>query len=307
MSGHPSPGAVAPAAGILSGSRSTAGSPAVFPVLLGLPVLAWQIVFFAGPLLFLVVITFWQVKSFRLSPAFVLDNWEKVLTSTAFQRALGHTLTVAGTTTVLATLIALPAAYTIAFRLAPRLRDLAVAFLVVPVFSSYILRIYAWQVVLSPQGVINGVAGLLGLEPLPLLGGGLALQVGLLTLTLPIAVLILTFGFAGVDRTLIEAAENLGCRRSRVVAHVLLPAIRPAIALSATTSFLLAFGDYVSPLFMTGSKPPTLSIVVVDTVKSGSQWPRASVVGVAMLLILIAALGLGQLLSRRARFGKGAH
>lgn len=305
MSGHPPPGAAASAGGVLSGSRSTAGSPAVFPVLLGLPVLLWQLVFFAGPLVFLVVITFWQVKSFRLAPALVLDNWEKVLTSTAFLRALGHTLTVAGTTTVLATLIALPAAYTIAFRLPSRLRDFAVAFLIVPVFSSYILRIYAWQVVLSPQGVINGIAGLFGIEPLPLLGGALALQVGLLTLTLPIAVLILTFGFAGVDRTLIEAAENLGCRRSRVIAHVLLPAIRPAIALAATTSFLLAFGDYASPLFMTGSKPPTLSIVVVDTVKSGSQWPRASVVGVSMLLILVAVLALGQLLSRRARSGKG--
>ncbi|WP_181702523.1 ABC transporter permease [Chthonobacter albigriseus] len=305
MTGSPPPGAADRPGSFFIGSRSTAGSPAVFPVLLGLPVLLWQLIFFAGPLVFLVVITFWQVKSFRLSPAFVADNWEKVLTSTAFLRALGHTLTVAGTTTVLATAIALPAAYTIAFRLPPRLRDFAVAFLVVPVFSSYILRIYAWQVVLSPQGVINGIAGLVGIEPLPLLGGAFSLQIGLLTLTLPIAVLILTFGFAGVDRTLIEAAENLGCRRSRVVAHVLLPAIRPAIALAATTSFLLAFGDYVSPLFMTGSKPPTLSIVVVDTVKSGSQWPRASVVGVSMLLILVAVLALGQLLSRRTRLRRG--
>ncbi|MBB3771989.1 ABC-type spermidine/putrescine transport system permease subunit I [Angulomicrobium tetraedrale] len=275
-----------------------AGSPKVLPAVLGLPVLLWQAVFFAAPLVFLVIVTFWQVKAFRLEPAFVLDNWTRILFSTTFQRALVHTIAVAGTTTVLALLIAFPAAYTIAFRLNARARDLAVAFLIVPVFSSYMLRIYAWQIVLSPEGIINALAGAVGIGPLPLLGGAVSLQVGLLTLTLPIAMLILVFAMAGIDRTLIEAAENLGCRRARVIAHVILPSLRPAIALTATTSFLLAFGDYISPLFMTGSKPPTLSILIVDTVKSGSQWPRASVIGVSMLVMLALVLGLGQWLAR---------
>ncbi|GAB4069239.1 ABC transporter permease [Ancylobacter sonchi] len=287
------------------GRPRMAGSPAVLPAVLGLPVLLWQAVFFAAPLVFLVVVTFWQVKAFRLEPAFVLDNWSRILFSATFQRALVHTFAVAGTTTVLAVALAFPAAYTIAFRLSPRMRDLVVAFLVVPVFSSYMLRIYAWQIVLSPEGMINALLGLTGVGPLPLLGGAFSLQVGLLTLTLPIAVLILVFAMAGIDRTLIEAAENLGCRRARVIMHVIAPSVRPAIMLSATTSFLLAFGDYVSPLFMTGSKPPTLSILIVDTVKSGSQWPRASVIGVAMLVMLALVLGIGQWLSsgRTARRG----
>jgi spermidine/putrescine transport system permease protein len=282
----------------------TAGSPAVVPAVLGLPVAIWQAVFFIAPLAFLVIITFWQVKSFRLEPAFVLDNWSRVLSSTAFHRALTHTFAVATTTTVLAVLIAFPIAYTIAFRLPARLRDLIVAFLIVPIFSSYILRIYAWQIVLSPEGVVNSLLSGLGIGPLPLLGGTLSLQIGLLTLTLPVAVLILTFALSAVDPTLIEAAENLGCRRSRVIAHVLIPAVKPAIILAATTTFLLSFGDYISPLFMTGSKPPTLSILIVDTVKSGSQWPRASVIGVAMLAILIVIFLAGQLIGARRLFAR---
>ncbi|MCW1842445.1 ABC transporter permease [Prosthecomicrobium hirschii] len=265
------------------------------PVALGLPVLAWQAVFFLAPLVFLVVITFWQVRSFRLEPAFVLDNWTRILWSTPFHRALGHTLQVAATTTVLALLLALPLAYTIAFRLSARVRDLAVSLLVVPVFSSYMLRIYAWQVVLGADGIANAVLGAIGIPKLQLLGGAFSLQVGLLTLTLPVAVLILVFAMVGVDRTLIEAAENLGCRRAQVIARVLIPSIRPAIVLAGTTTFLLAFGDYIGPLFMTGSKPPTLSILLVDTVKSGSQWPRASVVGVSMLVILVLVFALGRL------------
>jgi spermidine/putrescine transport system permease protein/putrescine transport system permease protein len=291
----------------------TAASPAVLPTALGLPVTAWQVVFFAAPLLFLIVITFWQVRSFRLEPAFVTDNWSRILGSTIFYRALTHTLAVSVTTTILALAIAFPAAYTISFRLPARLRDLTVGFLIVPIFSSYLLRIYAWQIMLSPQGIANSLIAGVGGRPLELLGGDFSMQVGMLTLTLPVVVLILVFALSGLDRTLIEAAENLGCRRIRVIAHVILPVIRPALMLAGSTAFLLSFGDYISPLFMTGSKPPTLSILIVDTVKSGAQWPRASVIGVAMLAILAVVFGLSRLLgeagiprSIRQRFAKAA-
>jgi spermidine/putrescine transport system permease protein len=274
----------------------------LLPLWLGVPVVAWQLVFFVAPLLFLCVITFWQVRSFRLKPALSLDNWSRILGSQTFHKALLHSGVVASTTTVLALAIALPAAYTIALRLSPRLRDVALSLLVIPVFSSYLLRIYAWQIVLSPQGLVNSLLGLLGIGALPLLGGAVSMQIGLLTLTLPIAVLILVFAFSGVDPALAEAAANLGCRRSRVIRHVLLPAIRPGLVLAASSTFLLAFADYVSPVFMTGSNPPTLAILIVDTVKSGSQWPRASVIGVCMLLLLVGVLAVG----RRLGVGKSA-
>lgn len=276
-------------------------SPRLLPLGLGLPVAGWQIVFFAAPLAFLLVITFWKVENYRLAPAFSLANWERVLTSTPFQRALVHTVSVAGTTTALALVLAFPAAYVIALRLSPRARDLAVAALIVSVFSSYILRVYAWQVLLSPEGVFNVALTALGLPPQAMLGNAFALQVGLLTLTLPIAVLIVVFALSAVDRTLIEAAANLGCSPARTIRAVLIPAVRPAILLAATTTFLLAFGDYASPVFLGGGRPPTLSILIVDTVKSGSQWPRASVIGVAMLVILGLVFVLGQLLARGRR------
>lgn len=153
----------------------------------------------------------------------------------------------AGLTTVLAILLAFPAAYVISLKLGPRARRLAV---------------------------------------------------GLLTLTLPVATLVLIFGLSAVDRTLIEASENLGCPPLRVIFNVLIPAVRPAILVASVTVFLLSFGDYVSPVFLGGSRPPTLSILIVGTVKSGSQWPRASVIGVAMLAILSLAFVAAQLVSR---------
>lgn len=279
------------------GRRRRFRAPAM-PTLLGGPVLAWQLVFFAGPLLFLVIVTFWEVRNFRLSPALVLDNWSTALSSATFRRALFYTFQVALTTTALSIALALPAAYTIAFRLPRRVSSLAISFLIVPIFTSYILRVYAWQIVLSPSGIANSILAQYGVSPLPLLGNAFSLQIGLLTITLPITTIILAIAMLGVDRTLLEAAENLGYRRGRVIIHVLLPSIRTGILLAAITVFLLAFGDFVSTVFLRGSRPPTLAVLIVDTVKSGSQWPRASVIGVSMLAILAVLFAASRLLYR---------
>ncbi len=257
------------------GSRAARAGASPAPIILGLPVLVWQTIFFLLPLLFLLVITFWKVANFRLSRPLCSTTGKRSSRPAPYlPRARTHDRGFS-LTTVLGLLISLPVARTIAFRLSPRHRDLAIALLIIPIFSSYILRVYAWQIVLSPQGIINSLTGLIGFPPLPLLGGGFALQIGLLTLTLPLAILILVFALAGLDRTWLEAAQNMGCGRWQIFRHVVLPAIRPALFLAGTTIFLIAFGDYVSPVFLTGSKPPTLSILIVDTVKSGSQWPRA--------------------------------
>lgn len=284
-----------------SGGRGTRRARAALPLLLGLPVALWQVAFFVLPLAFLVVVTFWKVRNFRLAPAFDLANWEKVLTSTPFQRALVYTAEVALVATVLSMLLAFPAAHAIALRLSARARGRWIAFLIIPVFSSYILKVYAWQVVLSPGGLVNTGLALLGLPAADLLGGTLSLNIGLLTLTLPVVTLILTFALMGMDHSLIEAARNLGASKVQVLTQVTLPAIKPGLGLAGVTAFLLSFGDYASPVFLTGSNPPTLAILIVDTVKSGSQWPRASVIGVSMLAILALAFVLVQALTQKRK------
>jgi spermidine/putrescine transport system permease protein len=273
------------------------------PILLGVPVALWQCAFFVLPLVFLVVITFWKVKNFKLEPAFDFGNWEKVLTSTPFQRALVYTFEVAAITTVLAMLFAFPAAHAIALRLSEKARARWIAFLIIPIFSSYILKVYAWQVVLSPGGIVNVVFEWLGLPAVDLLGGAFSLYVGLLTLTLPVVTLILVFSMMGLDRTQLEAARNLGASNWQVLTQVTLPAIKSGLGLAGVTAFLMSFGDYASPVFLTGSNPPTLSILIVDTVKSGSQWPRASVVGVSMLAILVVAFVLVQIATQKRKVG----
>ena len=92
---------------------------------------------------------------------------------------------------------------------------------------------------------------------------------------------------ANVDRNLVEAAHNLGCGRLRTVFSVIIPLAKVGIIIAAVFTFILSFGDFVSPYYLGGSKPPTLSILIIDTTKSGQQWPRAAVVAITMIVTLL--------------------
>ena len=112
-----------------------------------------------------------------------------------------------------------------------------------------------------------------------------------------------TFSLANVDRSLIEAAHNLGCGRLRTVFTVIVPLAKTGIIIGAVFCFILSFGDFVSPYYLGGSKPPTLSILIIDTTKSGQQWPKAAVVAVTMVitLLVVALAAVGAAYSRRVR------
>ena len=149
------------------------------------------------------------------------------------------------------------------------------------------MRVYSWQTVLSDNGLLNAAFGYVGLGPFDMLNTLFGTLVGYLTLTLPLVVLLQFFSMSNVDRNLIEAAHNLGCGRIRTVFQVIIPSAKIGLILAATFAFILCFGDLVSPSSLGGSKPPTLSILIVDTVKQGNHWPRAAVVAVVMVLTLI--------------------
>jgi len=188
----------------------------------------------------------------------------------------------------LVSLIAFPCSYMLAFRAPFSLRWFAVFLLITPFFTSYLVRSYSWKVVLTGNGIVNAGLGFLGLCPFDMVNNLFGTMVGYLTLTLPLVVLLQLFSLAYVDRNLVEAAHNLGCTAIKTVFLIVMPAARVGIVLAATFAFILSFGDYVSPSLLGGSKPPTLSVLMVDVVKSGANWPQASVVAVMMIVTLLA-------------------
>ncbi len=260
----------------------------VFAISWRVPLIAWQVAFFVGPLLFMIIISFFLVKNYRMIEAFEFVNWLKMLQRATFWDSFGYTLFLASLSTALVSLIAFPASYGLAFKISSGGRRWAIFLLIVPFFTSYLVRIFSWYVVLAEAGPLNAVIGFIGLGPYTMLNTAFGTVVGYMTLTLPLVVILQTFSLSNIDKRCIEAAQNLGCGIMRMIPEVILPMAKTGLIVAALFCFILSFGDFVSPYYLGGSKPPTLPILIIDTTKSGQQWPRAAVVAVMMMLTLFS-------------------
>lgn len=263
-------------------------SLSLYGLTFSLPLLLWQLVFFVFPLVFLVALSFWTVRNFRMQPDFDTVNWATMYGRAIFWQAYATTLAMAGAAAALSSVLAFPCSYALAFKLSDAARRWAVFLMVIPFFTSYLVRVYSWQIFLSDAGIINVVLGWIGLGPFGLLNTVGATMVGYLTLTFPLVVLLQLFSLVFVDRTLIEAAHNLRCERLRTVFAVIIPSARVGLVIAALFAFILCFGDFVSPIYLGGGEPTTLSILITDTTKSGQQWPRAAVIALTMIATLMA-------------------
>ncbi|WP_419694180.1 ABC transporter permease [Mesorhizobium muleiense] len=253
-----------------------------------LPMLAWQVLFFLAPLVFLIALSFWTVKNFRMEPDFNPDNWTRMLGRGVFWDAYFRTLWLSTVAAIITSALAFPCAYGIAFKLSETARRWAVFLMVIPFFTSYLVRVYSWQIFLSDNGIFNALFTHAGLGPFGMLNTTFGTMIGYLTLSFPLVVLLQLFSLVFVDRTLIEAAHNLRCGRLRTVFEIVVPAARVGLVIAALFCFILTFGDFVSPLYLGGGDPPTLSILITDTTKSGQQWPRAAVIALTMIATLLA-------------------
>lgn len=260
------------------------------------PPFVWQILFFALPLIFLLVISFWTVQNFKLEPIFTTKNWVTMLSRETFWSAYQYTWQLALLSAFISSIVAFPAAYSITFHLRTGARNLAIVLLVIPFFTAYLVRAYAWQVFLSDNGVINATLSLVSIPAIPMLNNTFGSLVGYLTLCLPLVILIQIMGLVQIDRNLIEAARNLRANPIRTLFEVVLPAMKSSLIVAWLFAFILSFGDFVSPTYLGGGASPTLSNLIIDTTKSGQQWPRAAVVAIMMILSLLGtsllAIGL---------------
>ena len=136
-----------------------------FALTFRLPIILWQAAFFLGPLIFMVAMSFFLVKNYRMEEAFELKNWARMLTRGYVWDSYWYTLGMAAVATVTATLVAFPAAFTLAFRVSETTRRWAIFLLIIPFFTSYLVRTFSWYVILAESGVINAGLGTVGLGP----------------------------------------------------------------------------------------------------------------------------------------------
>ncbi len=249
--------------------------------------LVWQLLFFGGALLILLLMSFWQVRNYRLTIDFSPSNWIDLFGSPLFYRIYFRTVLYSFVAAFAASIISFPFAYGLVFKTSPRALRIASMLLIVPYFTSYLVRNYSWRFMLENDGVINAALNAIGLPSYEFQGSFVSVLIGYFGYFLPLVALIQIIGLVNIDRQYIEAAKNLGAGRFRTVATVVVPLARGALLTAFAFAFMLAMGDYVSPAFVGGGAHPTLSILIVNSIQGQSNFPRAAAISVTMLCTLI--------------------
>jgi putrescine transport system permease protein len=221
-----------------------------------------------------------------------LGNYVFLASDSLYLRAYLNALKFAGVSTLCCLLLGYPLAYGIVR--APRAwRGLLLLLVILPFWTSFLIRVYAWIGLLKGNGPINNLLLASGLihEPLTLLNNAFAVYLGITYSYLPFMVLPLYAALEKLDPALLEAAADLGCRPWQAFLRVTLPLSLPGIAAGALLVFIPAVGEFVIPDLLGG--PDTLMIgkVLWDEFFTNRDWPVAAAVAVVMLLLLAAPMG----------------
>ena len=271
------------------------------------PGLLYLGVFFLVPLAIIVSYAFLERGRFGgivVEPN--LDNFARAL-DPVFLRVLLNSVGIALVTTILALLLGYPTAWAIA-RLPRRWRTVALVLVVLPFWTNFLVRTYAWIVLLNSQGPLNGALVGLGIigEPLELLYTPGAIVAGLLYAYLPLMILPLYASIERLDPELREASANLGARPARTFLSVTLPLTLPGVLIGSIFVFVPSMGNFVIPELLGGGKTVMVGNLIRDQFLKARDWPFGSVLAIAVLVCLATLLIIQARVSRSTTAVPGA-
>lgn len=207
--------------------------------------------------------------------------------------------------TLLSSLLAWPLAFYLSFGIPPRWRILGLLIVIAPFWTSFTVRAFSWQLVLSDNGIIAWAAGIVYGAPLQL---GFLYTMGASVLGLTLFGVMLTtltlFGaMTAIDRRLIEASASLGAGPLTIFRDVIAPLAIPGWAVGATLTFIICVGDYAVPTLLGGAQRPVLAQIMLSTVKGTYDLPTAATMAIVLAGVVVLAVVPIMLLRFRQRAG----
>jgi spermidine/putrescine transport system permease protein len=268
------------------------------------PGLLYVTLFMTVPLLIVASYAFLKRGRFGgVQAEFSLDAFSKALDS-VYLSILGNSVLIAAITTALALLLGYPTAYAIA-RLPRQWRTVALVLVVLPFWSNFLIRTYAWIVLLNSEGPINSALvgmGILG-TPLDLLYNRGAVVVGLLYAYLPLVILPVYAAIERLDPQLQEAARNLGATKARTFLDVTLPLTLPGAMIGAIFVFVPSLGNFVVPELLGGGKTEMIGNLIRDQFLVARNWPFGAVLALSMVAFLVLLFAAQAIVARRINGG----
>ncbi len=257
----------------------------------------WFVFLYLGSLAFLLVSAFWFLDPTTSSivKTFSLENFVKLATEPIYRTIALRTVSVAALVTVVDMAIAFPIAWYMARVAAPRPRSILFMLVLLPLWSSYLVRVYAWRVILSPGGPLEWAFTAIGLPGLSPGFSDVSMVIVFSYLWLPYMILPIYAGLERIPRSYFEASADLGGRGWPTFRRIVLPLVLPALAAGSIFTFSLTLGDYITPQLVSNSQ--FIGNVIYASQGVANNVPFAAAFAVVPVLImavyLLAARRLG--------------
>lgn len=255
------------------------------------PPLSWLVLFYALPLLLVVLFSFWQTINFTLVRTFTLANYANLIKPLYLDTFL-RTIKVSLFATFICAVVGYPIAYYLA-RKVRRFRLILLMMVILPLWTSYLVRTFAWMLILGRNGIINYFLKKLGLidESLTwLLYSDFAVTIGLVHIYLPFMILPTYAVIEKLSPDLFEAAEDLGASRLMILFCITLPLSLPGIATGCLFVFIQSVGAFVTPELLGGTRSMMIGNIIAQQFGIAYEYPFGSAMAlVVMLIILIVA------------------
>lgn len=265
-------------------------------LLLLLPPAGWFGVVYLGSLAILFVAAFWYLDPLTSAVRhdLTLRNFEQILAVPVYRTIVLRTVGVATLVTLLDVVLAFPVAYLMARVAAPRTRALIFAAVLLPLWTSYLVRVFAWRTIISKGGPVDWLLAQVGLPGASLYNTEIAMVIVFTYLWLPYMILPIYAGLERIPASLLEASADLGARHAATFRRVVLPLALPAVAAGSIFTFSLTLGDYITPQLISNSQ--FIGNVVYDSQGVAGNVPFAAAFATVPVLIMgIYLLGMRRL------------
>jgi putative spermidine/putrescine transport system permease protein len=246
------------------------------------PPLAWFLLLYVAALVVLLITAFWQINPFttNIERVFSFGNFSQIFSSPAYRNIIGRTVGIAAAVTVTDAVVAFPFAYFMARIAAPRTRTILFVAILLPLWASYLAKVYSWLLIFTKGGVLSSILNV------HLIYSNWAVFTVFCYLWLPFMIIPVYAALERIPPSQIEASQDLGARTWRTTRLVLFPLALPGIVAGSIFTFSLTLGDYITPLLVGGTSSTFMGNIIYSNIGVANNVPFAAAFATVPVIVM---------------------
>jgi spermidine/putrescine transport system permease protein len=256
------------------------------------PPVVWMLIFYLIPLAILLVYAFWSVDYLTVVREFTLENFRTIVTNQLYPRVLLRTIIIAAIVTLIDIALAFPIAYFLA-RKVTRHRELLLMLVIFPLWSSYLVRAFAWRTILGTNGILNSFLQWAHITDQPLTFLLFSKEAMVLTFSqvwLPFMILPIYTVLDQLPKSLLEAGADLGGNGWQTFRRIVFPLALPGVVAGSLAVFSLTMGDYITPTLIGGPGDQLIGKIIADNFGTANNWPLGAALVFPLLIVIFTML-----------------